>query len=80
MIRWITSCILYRPEKNEIIIRQVSMIINLKGERTEMLEMRSHIAWYIKGLRDATYTKQKFFKLTYEEETIGLLQSFLLRQ
>jgi len=67
-------------QKIETIIRHMNMLIELKGERTGILEMRSHIAWYIKGLRDATYTKQKIFKITDKDEIINLLQSFLLRQ
>ena len=67
-------------EKIETIIRHMNMLIDYKGEKTGILEMRSHIAWYIKGLRDAAYTKQKIFRMTDKEEIIDLLQSFLLRQ
>ncbi len=67
-------------QKIETIIRHMNMLMEHKGERTGILEMRSHIAWYIKGLRDAAYTKQKIFTLTDKEEIFSLLQSFLLRQ
>ncbi len=67
-------------EKIETIIRHMNMLIDLKGERTGILEMRSHIAWYIKGMRDAAYTKQKIFQMTDKEEIISLLRSFLMRQ
>lgn len=67
-------------EKIETIIRHMNMLIELKGERTGILEMRSHIAWYIKGMRDAAYTKQKIFQMTDKEEIISLLRSFLMRQ
>lgn len=67
-------------QKIETIIRHMNMLIEHKGERTAILEMRAHMAWYIKGLRDATYTKQKIFKLTDKDEIISLLQGFLLRQ
>jgi len=67
-------------QKIETIIRHMNMLIEHKGERTGILEMRSHTAWYIKGLRDATYTKQKIFKITDKDEIISLLKSFLLRQ
>ncbi len=67
-------------EKINTIIRHMNMLIEHKGERTGILEMRSHIAWYIKGMRDAAYTKQKIFKMTDKEEIISLLQDFLLRQ
>ncbi len=67
-------------EKIQTIIRHFNMLIEHKGERTGVLEMRSHIAWYIKGMRDAAHTKQVIFKLTEKEEIISLLQNFLLRQ
>lgn len=67
-------------EKINTIIRHMNMLIEHKGERTGILEMRSHIAWYIKGLRDAAHTKQKIFTMNNQEEIINLLQSFLLRQ
>lgn len=67
-------------EKIETIIRHMNMLIDLKGEKTGILEMRSHIAWYIKGMRDAAYTKQKIFQMTDKEEIISLLRSFLMRQ
>ncbi len=67
-------------EKIQTIIRHLNMLIAYKGEKTGILEMRSHIAWYIKGLRDASYTKQKIFTLTDKDEIINLLQNFLQRQ
>lgn len=67
-------------EKIQTIIRHMNMLIEFKGERTGILEMRSHIAWYIKGMRDAAYTKQKIFKMNNKDEIISLLKDFLLRQ
>lgn len=67
-------------EKIETIIRHMDMLIDLKGEKTGILEMRSHMAWYIKGMRDAAYTKQKIFQMKGKEEIITLLRSFLMRQ
>ncbi len=67
-------------QKIEMIIRHMNMLIEHKGERTGILEMRSHIAWYIKGLRDAAHTKQKIFTLTDKEEIFSVLQNFLIRQ
>ncbi len=67
-------------QKIEMIIRHMNMLIEHKGERTGILEMRSHIAWYIKGLRDAAHTKQKIFTLTDKEEVFSVLQSFLIHQ
>ncbi len=67
-------------QKIDTIIRHMNMLIEHKGERTGILEMRSHIAWYIKGMRDAAHTKQKIFKMNDKAEIISLLQDFLLHQ
>lgn len=67
-------------ERISTIIRHMNMLIDLKGEKTGILEMRSHIAWYIKGMRDASYAKDKIFKLSDKNEIIGLLLEFLQHQ
>lgn len=51
-------------EKVDTILRQLDMMVELKGERVAVNEMRSHIAWYIKGMKDAARYRDKIFKLT----------------
>lgn len=65
-------------EKINTIIRHMKMLIELKGEHIGVREMRSHIAWYIKGMRNSTYVKEKVFRLTEKDEIIRLLEDFLL--
>ncbi|MCX7711601.1 MAG: tRNA dihydrouridine synthase DusB [Clostridia bacterium] len=67
-------------EKIETVIRHMKMLIDLKGERTGVCEMRSHIAWYIKGMKNATYARDRIFKLTDKEEIISVLKEFLMEQ
>lgn len=71
----------YQPptpeERIKTIIRHMNMLIELKGEKTGVCEMRSHIAWYVKGMRNATHLKQKVFTLTDKDEIIALLEDFL---
>lgn len=64
-------------EKIRTIIRHMNMLIDLKGEKTGVCEMRSHIAWYVKGMRNATHLKQKVFTLTDKDEIIKLLEDFI---
>jgi len=64
-------------EKINTIIRHMNMLIDLKGEKTGVCEMRSHIAWYVKGMRNATHLKQKVFTLWDKEEIIQLLRDFI---
>lgn len=64
-------------EKIETIIRHTKMLVDLKGEHIGVCEMRKHIAWYIKGMRNATRMKEKVFKTESIDEIIRLLDEFL---
>jgi len=58
-------------------MRHMDMLIALKGERMGVLEMRKHIAWYIKGMRNSTSIKEQVFKLTSPDRIKTLLESYL---
>lgn len=45
-------------ERMEILKRQVSLMIEDKGERGAMLEARKHAAWYFRGLRGAAQLRR----------------------
>lgn len=64
-------------ERINTIIRHMEMLVVLKGLHTGIVEMRKHIAWYIKGLRNCTYFKEKLFTLYDKEEIILLLENYL---
>ncbi|MDI3530087.1 MAG: tRNA-dihydrouridine synthase, partial [Thermoanaerobacter sp.] len=61
-------------EKIEVIIRHLEMMIEYKGERTGILEMRKHIAWYLKGLHGSARLREAVFKMEKYEE----IKEFLL--
>ena len=42
-----------------------------------MLEIRSHAAWYLKGLKDSKELKEKIFKTKTKEELTNLLDEYL---
>jgi nifR3 family TIM-barrel protein len=44
-------------EKMEICLLHAERLIALKGPRVGVLEMRKHAAWYLKGLKGSTHTK-----------------------
>ncbi|MCX7922006.1 MAG: tRNA dihydrouridine synthase DusB [Clostridia bacterium] len=67
-------------EKINTIIRHMKMLVELKGERTGVCEMRKHIAWYVKGMRNSTYVKEKVFRITEKDEIISVLEEFLHTQ
>ena len=40
-------------------MKHLKRLVKLKGEKVAVLEMRSHGAWYIKGLKGASRVKNK---------------------
>ncbi len=64
-------------EKINQIIEHMDKLIALKGEKIALLEMRSHAAWYVKGLRGATYVKRKISHLSTRQELVDLLDEYL---
>ncbi|NLC69459.1 MAG: tRNA dihydrouridine synthase DusB [Clostridiaceae bacterium] len=67
-------------EKLRMIIRHMDMLIGQKGEFIGAREMRKHIAWYIKGMRNATRVKQEIFRLSSKNEIIGVLKRYLIEE
>jgi nifR3 family TIM-barrel protein len=54
------NVIVEKPSYDEIlntILKQYDLLLKLKGERLTLLEMRSHIAWYLKGLPGSAKVK-----------------------
>ncbi len=60
-------------EKLGMAVRHMGMLVELKGEHTGICEMRKHIAWYIKGMRNSAQLRDRIFKTDTQEEIIALL-------
>lgn len=66
------------PKKRlETIMRHFEMLIDLKGERTAVNEMRMHIPCYVKGLPNAAAFRNDLMKLTRFDEVARLLEGFV---
>lgn len=73
--------ILERPSKEEVynmIINQYERLLKLKGERLALLEMRSHVGWYLKGMQGSAQIKNLVNSQTNFEEVKSILKGFLL--
>ena len=46
------------------------------AEKIALLEMRSHIAWYLKGVPNSKELKEAVFKTNTKEEIINLLNKY----
>lgn len=67
------------PTKQEVldtIIRHYEMLAEEKGEYTAVREMRKHIAWYIKGMKDASVMRNEINQIENMQEVIRILKSF----
>ena len=61
-------------EKIEMIKKHLNNLKELKSEKQALLEIRSHIAWYLKGVPNANETKQTVFKAKTIKELEEILK------
>ena len=64
-------------ERFNMIKRHMDLLISTKPEEVALLEMRTHIAYYLKGISGTKELKQKIFKTKTKEEIIILLDEFI---
>ena len=78
---WFTNGkIVDKPTNQEIfdiIIKHHKMLLELKGEKIAMLEMRGHVAWYIKGKPGSAKIKDMCNKQTNFDDVIVILKEYL---
>lgn len=70
-----------RPSKEEIynmIVDQYERLLKLKRERLALLEMRSHVGWYLKGMQGSAQIKNKANQALSFEEVKKILKEYLL--
>ena len=63
-------------EKLDTILRHYDMLIAEKGEYTAVREMRKHIAWYVKGMKEASAFRNKINLVENYEEVKELLKEY----
>ena len=74
-----TAIILEKPSYKEIIDmcrKHLNYLLELKSEKISVLEMRSHISWYIKGLPKSTEIKKELFTISDAKGIIDLLDRY----
>jgi tRNA-dihydrouridine synthase B len=78
---YLSTCeILNEPtaeEKINVCIHHLKLIIEDKGEYVGIREMRKHINWYVKGLRNATELRVKIMKEEKMDNVEKLLREFI---
>ena len=64
-------------ERIMMCLKHMDYLSKIKPEKVCVLEMRSHIAWYIKGMPRATDIKKQLMKLKTINEVKKLMDSYL---
>ena len=63
-------------EKYNVILEHFNLLLEEKGEYTATREIRKHIAWYVKGMSNATVMRDKINSVESEEEFKEILKQF----
>ena len=63
-------------EKIDMCIKHIEYLKKIKPDKLVCLEIRSHIAWYLKGLKNSASIKEKVCKLTNSCDIIELLKAY----
>lgn len=74
-----TGVLLREPDfkdKINMAVRHLNMVVLFKGENRAVREMRKHIAWYLKGLRDSAKVRETVNKVDSAVELIRILESY----
>lgn len=64
-------------DKINICMLHLDRLIDLKGEKIAVQEMRKHAAWYLKGLRGAAPIREKINYTTTRIELVDLLSKYV---
>ncbi|MGI6324849.1 MAG: tRNA dihydrouridine synthase DusB [Bacilli bacterium] len=75
-----TGNIIAKPileEKIQMCLEHLKRLIKLKNEKTALLEIRSHAAWYVKGLPGATELRKNIFNTKDVNSLIELLNNYI---
>lgn len=64
-------------EKITMCYKHLDYLLKIKPERIAILEMRSHIAWYIKGIPGYKEVQSACFKAKTKEEITQILDNYL---
>ena len=65
-----------KDEKIDMCIKHLNYLLKFKSEKVAVLEMRSHIAWYLKGLDGSNEVKKEVFSSNTSEDLVKILEEF----
>ena len=63
-------------EKLKVIIAHIEMMCNIKDEKYAIKEMRKHLIWYVKNLKNSSKIREKINTIEEKEEMIKYLTEY----
>ena len=64
-------------EKLKTCLKHFEYLLEIKPEKVAVLEMRTHGAWYLKGLPNSVSIKKKLYEIKTKEEFISTIESYI---
>ncbi len=64
-------------DKINMIKKHLSLLLKTKPSKVAILEIRSHAAWYLKGIPHSKELKEQIFHTNTKEELINILDKYL---
>ena len=61
-----------------MIKKHIDYLLEFKSEKQVALEIRTHIGWYLKGIKNSNEIKNKIFKTTNINDIISLIEELRL--
>ncbi|MEG2351274.1 MAG: tRNA-dihydrouridine synthase, partial [Bacilli bacterium] len=64
-------------DKMKTCLKHFRYLLEIKPERTAILEMRTHASWYLKGLKGGVAIKKQLYKISNKEEFESLISHYM---
>lgn len=64
------------PERAEVILRHLDLLLKYKGDYIGPREMRKHATWYTRGIKHGAILRDLFNKATTREDFVNILNEY----
>ena len=64
-------------DKIKTCLKHFDYLLKIKPEKVAVLEMRTHGAWYLKGLPNGVSVKKKLYELKTKDEFINVMEEYM---
>lgn len=64
-------------EKMRLCLKHFNYLLKIKPEKVAVLEMRTHGAWYLKGLPGGVSVKRKLYEIDTKEEFVSIINDYI---